>query len=397
MTRTEDRLTDALHSAARSVREETLHPLIVPVPAPPRWGRRLAPIAAAAAVALIAVLALILPGAGKVPAANHSPVGGPPRYYVVDQDYHVVVRETGTGAVTASLPNPFPRAQVGGMRADGVAAIGDREFIAAYTGPITPQSPTDQTRLYSFEVTTAGHVTGLSLIRGGVLRGFDVDGAIAMSPDGSRVALAVCKEGPPSLTFDCGPVKIMVIDLRTGARDAWQSGRLQRAGFSFGVPSISWAGRESLVFLGQWCQNSVAGGFCVSGAHDAQVRTLDLASGGGSLSQGQVLLKQSARYPFIAAAQLGNGGTTITMAVLRGPFVGPERRPTIIQVIQVPRAAGGRPRLLYHGPLGNSVGASLGSDASGRFWLLAAGWTGWLDHGRLHLLPPRSGVITDAW
>jgi hypothetical protein len=397
MTRTEDRLTDALHAAARSVREETLHPLIVPVPAPPRWGRRLAPIAAAAAVALIAVLALILPGAGKVPPANHGPVAGPPHYYVVDQDYHVVVRQTGTGAITASLPNPFPRAPFGGMRADGVAAIDDREFIAAYSGTTTPQSATDQTRLYTFTVTPAGHVTGLALIRGGVLRGFDVDGAIAISPDGSRAALAVCKEGPPSLTFNCGQVEIMVINLRTGGHEVWTSGRLQRPGFYLDVPSISWAGGESLVFLGQWCQASVVGGFCASGAHDGQVRTLDLASGGGSLSQGKVLLKQSARYPFIVQAQLDPGGTSITIEVLRGPFVGPARQPSINQVIQVSLAAGGRSRLLYHGPIGNSVGVSLSSDASGRFWLLSSGWAGWLDHGKLHLLEPRDGAIMDAW
>jgi hypothetical protein len=40
----------------------------------------------------------------------------------------------------------------------------------------------------------------------------------------------------------------------------------------------------------------------------------------------------------------------------------------------------------------------LGSDSSGRYLLLACGKNGWIDHGRLRLLPPQGGAaFTDAW
>src|SRR5215469_1529160 len=99
MTPTEEQLTGALQEIARTVREETLPPLPAYRPERHPWRRRLAPVAAAAGVALIAVLALVLPGSA------HKPTGGPPpgalpRYYVLSQPPgRILVVATGTGSV----------------------------------------------------------------------------------------------------------------------------------------------------------------------------------------------------------------------------------------------------------------------------------------------------------
>jgi hypothetical protein len=111
VTRTEERLADALDAAARGLREDALRPLVMPERRPhrPAW---LAPLAAAAA--LLVVIGLAVAVARQTPGAGHR--GGqlpgvptaPHAYYVQDdlnQD-RPVVRSTATGAVTATVPVP---------------------------------------------------------------------------------------------------------------------------------------------------------------------------------------------------------------------------------------------------------------------------------------------------
>jgi hypothetical protein len=47
---------------------------------------------------------------------------------------------------------------------------------------------------------------------------------------------------------------------------------------------------------------------------------------------------------------------------------------------------------------GDQVKVALGSDASGRYLLLAWGRNGWISHGTLHRLAPQGGyAFLDAW
>lgn len=401
MTRTEERLVDALGAVGRSVMEETLPPLPgrSPAPKPGRWGRWLAPLAAAASVVLIVVLVSAIHLFSARPPGGGDRIAGPPRYYVSQgESIGVQVRNTATGAVTGRIPAPFSRHGSSPMFAAGVAAgDGGRIFVAAYTGS-PPGVSVVQTRLYKFHLTGAGRVTGLSLINGGLLAHFVADGGLALSPDGSKVAIAVYR--PVSLASPPPASQIVVINLRTGARSFWAGG-LRRAGFSQSVPSISWrAGGDSLVYLSQWCRTWIVGGICGSGQHFTQVRTLRLTSGGGRLSTGGVLLGQSARYPFIVQALLRPDGTALTIVVLRGPpyLGGAHPVPQDLRVIQVPLGGAGPGRLLYRGVTGPHAAVFLNSDASGRYLLLAWGQNGWIDHGRLRLLPPQGGTaFTDAW
>ena len=412
MTRTEDRLTDALAAVARGIPEETLPPLPARSPARRRWGRWLAPLAAAASVALIVVLAsAVQPFSHGTPGAEQ--VAGPPRYYATLELDGIFIHDTATGAVTAKIPDKTSRHGSGEQAAVGVAAADNgREFIAAYTR--TEQRPhyRQKIELYSFHLTSAGHIAGLSRVRGGTITGL-AGRDIAVSPDGSKVALVLYHQPDP--TKPPSSAEIMVVDLRTGARGLWQGG-LERSGLSLSIPSLSWRpGGTGLVFLALWCGSEVYdGGSCEPGTHYAQVRTLPLDAGGGLLSQGNALLSQSARYPDMVQALLDPGAKSVTLVELRGHGAGkaipvPQR----LQVIRVP-LGGGAPRVLYQSPTGGQMDVFLGevflgSDASGRYLLLAGLSNGWLDHGVLRPLSPPHGpadaffltragaVVSDAW
>jgi hypothetical protein len=391
MTRTEARLADALAAVGRSVREETLPPLPARgrSPAPRRWGRWLAPLAAAASVTLIVILiSAVHPFSGAPGSGRTAPL---PHFYVTEESTGIQVRDTATGVVTAKIPDPFGQG-VPGSFADAVAAgAGGREFVAEYTG-VLPRGDVVQTRLYSFRLTGAGRVAGLAPVKGGRLAGFIASTTLAVSPDGSQAAAVVYhtvgRHSPPPAP------QIVVINLRTGARSYWAGG-LQRTGLYLGIPSITWGPGGSLTFLAQWCQAKVVSEICGPGRHAAQVRTLSLAAG-GPLSAGRVLLSESPRYPFIVQALLSPGGRALTIAVLHGPGTA-HAVPRGLQVVRLP-VAGGPPRLLYSGVLGPRPAVFLGSDASGRHLLLAGRLNGWIGHGRLHPLPPRNGsTVTEAW
>jgi len=394
MTRTEERLTDALAAVGRGVKEQTLPPLPARSPAgrPGRWGRWLAPVAAAASVVLVVVVVSAAHLFSGRPAGGR--IGPPPRYYVTEESAGIQVRDTATGAVTATLPRPFSTPN---SFANVVAAGGDghREFVAEYTGT-PPHGTVVQTRLYSFHVTGAGRVAGLALVKGGQLSQFIGGTALAVSPDGSQVATVVYHTvGMHSPR----PVpQIMLINLRTGAHSLWVGG-LQRRGLYLSISSISWGpGGGSLVFLGQWCDGWLRE-ICGTGPQFSQVRTLRVAPGGGRLSDGSALLSQSARYGYLAQALLSPDGKALTVVAL-GPAY-PARGHSVSQnlrVVRVPLRGAGRERLLYRGVLGPHPSVSLSSDASGRHLLLAWARNGWIDHGRLHPLAPQDGaVFTEAW
>ncbi len=393
MTRTEERLIDALGAVARSVREEAVPPLPARSPGagPGRWGRRLAPLAAAASIVLVVVVvSAVHPFSG--PQGGDLQTMGPPRYYVSAESSGIQVRRTSTGAVTATVPGPGgPAAFVMGL------AAGDdgREFVAEYTGA-APHGGGIETRLYSFHLTSAGRVAGLSLVKGGLLRGLQGGSALAVAPDGSKVALTVYRPvrfGRPDV------LQITVINLRTGARSYW-SGGLDRAGFHLSIPSISWSpGGESVVLLSQWCRTVVVTGFCGPGTPPAQVRTLRVAGDGGQLSSGSVLLGRSSGLSNIVQALLTPDGRALDIVALSGPYRGEAHPvPQILLLARVPLTRDGRARLLYHGTVGPHGQVFLSSDASGRYLILGWRLNGWIDHGRLRPLPPQGGAASgDAW
>jgi len=410
MTRTEERLADALAAVARGVREETLPPLggrdtarggrgtAQWRHARRKWARWLAPVAAAAAVTLVVILAstVHLFAPRQQPGGTARPPGGLPRYYVSAESTGIQVRKTATGAVTARIGlfagSPGPAAFVMGL------AAGDngREFVAEYTG----QGPNGgiETWLYSFHLTGAGRVGGLALVKGGLLPGLQGGSAVAVSPDGSKVALTVYR---PVRFRQPDLLQIAVINLRTGARSYWAGG-LDRPGFHVSIPSISWApGGDSLVFLSQWCRAVTPTGFCGPGVPAPQVRTLRVTGGGGQLSSGRVLLHGLVELSNVVQALLTPDGKAVDVVALSGQYRGKAHPvPQDLLLARLPLTPGGHARLLYHSDHGvvRSGGVVfLSSDASGRYLLLTSRRNGWIDHGRLRPLAQPSGAFTDAW
>lgn len=428
MTRTEDRLTDALAAAARAVPEETLRPLV----APPHRRRRvpwLQPAAAAVGVVLAVSLAVIVgrlvtwSGTGITPAA-----AGAPRYYVeagldTGLTTRPVVRSTATGAVTSRVPVPIVK-NAPGYGTDAVAsARNGLFFVAAFV-------PGGGERVYRFRLTGAGQVTGFSALPGRVLGGGQWNAAaLAATPDGSRVAVALTFVGPSGSCGSTGEQAcpaahsdyIVGISTATGVTTVWRDAPRDLGGASFMVQNLSWTGDgRELVFLGRWCRGATS--FpeerCGTG-FTAGVRSLDPASGGGRLDSGRVLLRQSARFPYLAQALISPDGATITAVVLRGGVIGSHSVsgtvPDHLAVEQISVATGQKVATLYHrrlGPTSQIVGAPhflvLSSDALGEHWLLNGGisggagydngFNGWIDHGRLVPLPPRDGWDAgEAW
>ena len=422
MSRTEERLADALTAVARAVPEDTLRPLIAP---PPRRRRRAAwvsPLAAALGIVLVAGLAIALGTRLTGSGSSGGPAGGlarVPAYYVVEdiQGGAPVVRSTATGKITATVPVP-KEANVGVD--DILAAARGGVFFVAAAAPGTSGE-----HLYRFSLTRSGRVTGFAVVPGDVLgnRNWTPD-AMAASPDGSRVAVsyAYAYAGP-----GCGgpgqgacpaphPDYIDIINAGTGTRSVWRGGTVP----AFSVASLSWtADGRQLVYLGQSCHrlqlNSEA---CAHGGRTAEVRALNPAAGGGRLDSGPVLLRQSARYPYIAQAQITPDGTTITAVVLTGRLSSAhgvsDLVPPDLSVIQVSRGTGQPLRVLYQRNLGRTTDVNSGpdflqlsQDSAGQHWMLNAGlcvgscrdgFNGWLrDGGLVPLVPLNGRAVDQAW
>ena len=397
MTRTEDRLTDALAAAARNVPAGTLRPLAVPRPRTRHrgWVPWLAPLAAAAGVALIVGLATVL--SGRTPGPPPAGVAAPPRYYIsMDYPGTTVVRATATGFITATIPNPYRAAGQGTYQA---ASADHRTF---FVGFLTHHKEI----IYRFRLTRSGKVNGFSPVKGGTLANVQSD-AMAASPDGSRLAVAVTSA--PGLSDE-----IIVIDVQTGARTVWQGG-MNRPGLrAFSINSLSWtAGGQELVFSAQWCAHAAAMGSQVCDApgmrhqrRDAEVWALYPGPAGGRLNSGRLLLRESPRYPYLAGAVISRDGTTLTALVLSGRVR--TTVPSHLSVVRILVADGRQQRILYRGATGLTNLWNLSPDSSGRYWLLNGGpvigaagergFNGWIAHGRLVPLHPSSGaIIGEAW
>jgi hypothetical protein len=400
MTRTEQRLEDALHAKAGTVRTDQLRPLAEPRRRSVRGRTWLAPVAAAAAVALVIGLAVTI--AGHVhpprPAPSVAPATptAPPRYYaqIVGMFPHgqIVVRSTVTGAVIGRPANPAAAVLSPAQYAEPVevaTAPDDRTFYVQYFLGT-------RTMIYSFGITDRGTVTAMTLVKGGVLNaesyGIDV-GNLAVSPDGTNLALTV--DTAYSTKTPGVADEIVVLDLRTGTRRVWQDG-LYKAGRQFSIQSLSWSGTGTLDFLSAWCTPYASACSESDGIDwDAQIRSLNVVSEGGSLAGSTVLLRESTIYPDIASMVADQQGN-LSVVVMSGPDAW-EGQPTTVTVDEVQASSGNLERVLYYHGFHAQAAKSLyfytiGADPSGRYLTLSISLgtynlAGWLDQGVIRPVP----------
>jgi hypothetical protein len=124
-------------------------------------------VLAAAGLAVAAGAGVSGPGPGPAASAG----AGTPRYYVQgligEAIQPPVVRATVTGAVTATIRCPWPGAQIAQQ---GIAATGNQTFfmICEKKAQRSKNSVITGSRIYRFQLTGSGRVSGYSLIPGGV-------------------------------------------------------------------------------------------------------------------------------------------------------------------------------------------------------------------------------------
>jgi len=449
MTRTEDRLRDALQASASRVRDDTLRPLASSArhgdprtrSGLARWPAWAAPLAAAASVALVIGVIAVVAGYGRHGTSPGGPAGavtGLPSFYAsVDRwdntDLNqVVVHATASGAVVASVPDPNMQGPAGSgnqpmpdgtpypdkifMEPDAVATYDDRTFYVVYEDQTQTMS-TDYV-IDSFRLSATGQVSALSRVAGGHLKGEREGGqslaGFAVSPGNAKLALALSSEVPSRTAYPAD--EILVIDTRTGAHSLWRGG-MDRPGAALGIQALSWAGDgRSLAYAATWCSPTRdalpdPGSFaCFSwkngqvAPHFAQIREIDTSAAGGSLSSGRVLLTQSARYPYLGQALISPDGSTLTAIVLTGPpasdGVGPAG-PGHLAIVRISVATGAELSVLYQAHDPASVLSFLTADSSGQYVILghAEGTAipfGWIDAGHFRRLSQGDG-LPSAW
>jgi len=424
MTRTELRLADALDAAARALREDTLRPLLVP--RRPRPRRALAaPLAAAAAALLLVVgvgVAVVRYGSARPKISSSTP----PRYYV-EADFVgdlLRVRSTPTGEVTDTVSVPHVPIGLGPYM---VAAGGNGLFFAAVMQSVGE-------RIYRFRLTAGGKVSDLAPMPGGAIGDSQSGiGAMAASPDGSRLAVALsptsgasagsCSSSGPCQSTDSGQNDhIDIIDTANGTRSLWQGGT--GPNFQFSVVSLSWtADGNELAYLGEWCPQSGggSGSSCLpgtgTGGAKAQVWALDPTTDGGTLTSGRLLFGTSAAFPDLPQALISPDGSAITAAsVTSSARASGTPRQLVVEQISV--ATGKLLRVLYRQDLRQTFGTNnpqgyvalltLKSDVAARYWMVSGvfcganqcngGFNGWIDGGRLVPLQPVGlSVGREAW
>ncbi len=378
-------------------------------------------LAVALAVGLGVALAAGAIRIGASPAGETGQHAGPPRYYISQYfdpkagNLVMAVRARASGRVTAVIRDPLPGASCGQGTVGVAAADNQTFFMTCVTGRSTREAlgrrgkiVSTETRIYRFQVTSSGRVTGYSLIRGGVLKGMWADN-IAATPDGSEVAAEVLRPQPSGrLRTNTLPAGILVINTRTGATALWHSGPYVPGTIQYaGATNLSFAydGRD-LVVLEARCHRGRYLAYC-NGHADMQVRAYSPAAQGGSLESGQVLLQQSALKPpgtGLSDAFISPDGSAVTAVLTDCPPHGA----CTLSVVRIPVGSGGGPRVLYRAHTGSRYQGIFerffSADPSGRYLILDAGKgnarvNGWIDHGRLVPLAPADGnaPIYETW
>jgi len=357
----------------------------------------------------IGAVAVVVAGIGvaaafRVAGAN-APSGlvshaGAPRYYVqasfpgtAGRPQPVVIRATATGAVTATVRCPWPNSVIAPQ---GITAASNQTFFMICQKVVKQGNLFAVTgaRIYRFQLTRSGWISGYSPVPGGVL-GRHQPGDITATPDGTQIAVTV---GQATLgARQSVPAAVYVIDTQTGARAIWHGGQEV-----FSAADLTFTDNgTALEFVSlKKCAQGRGGTAC------EELRTVSPAAAGGQLDSGRVLLPLSAlaTHPgdFVNQVVINPGGATLAAAIVhsgRGPGS------NSVSVVKYSAVDGRQLRLLYYMRTGNGFFYRfLSADPTGHHLIFNAGRTsgtlnGWIDHGRLISLRPANGsnIRYETW
>jgi hypothetical protein len=349
---------------------------------------------------LLTGLGIVAPGQLFAPAGTSGGGGsaptGAPRYYVQTVAPNpgqqvTLVRATATGAITAKARCPWPNSYVAG---EGLAPANGRTFFLACQR--SHRVVVTGTRIFRFQLTPTGRVSGYSPVPGGDLGAVQVYRMTA-TQDGAQLAVATT---PGSGTRTAS---IQVINTQTGARAAWRNGTGAPGTTRFGVGDLSWTRAGLLVFQATVCK---PGG--IQCAFGGQWRVIRHAATGGALDNSKLLLLKSSltghAQGYINDSVITPDGSALIVVALHSPRAA--GIPGSIDVVKVDPATGHPIRVLFHENTGQGVFyRSFASDPSTRFLILNAGppqggtHNGWIDHGQLVTLKPANGssVSYETW
>jgi hypothetical protein len=194
----EDRVRAATQAIAGTVAPGSAPPLRLPAGPPPRrapgrvrrWAHRLTPAAAALAVAAVVLGTLALQrGQAGQPVSPGPLPGGLPRYYAAlvqepSGPWWAEVRATVTGKVLGTVRPPLPFTRF----SEVAAAPDDHTFVLAGIGP---QGQPSVTQLYALRLNPATGQVRLSRLPIPLIPERWRVNALAVSPDGTRLAVAL--------------------------------------------------------------------------------------------------------------------------------------------------------------------------------------------------------------
>jgi hypothetical protein len=392
-------LTAAFHEHADPIARTAIEPAAL-LGRATRHRRRRAAVRAGAVMAAAAVVAAAVtlvvtvrpsPGPGieasptglllaakvaTAPPASAAAQGMPAFYVVADHNRPAAyVRDSATGRLRSTVLLP---AGTDPKLTQVTAAGDDRTFVLALF------SLARGTHFYALRITASGQSAGLTPLAIRPLPAGEAVDAVALTPDGKRLAVAIQSGGWDG--------KVEVITLATGAVRTWTTTR-----GGAGLPEdLSWdaAGRRLAFF---WSGATPVAGLWL----------LDTSTPGAALLSGQRLLPQTVGPDEVQSALISPDARTIiasvtyngTMRVTQGTIVG-----GIVEV----SAQTGRPLrilLAQHAAHSSDAGWYITScllasiDAPGNHLLVSCGKFGRLDRGRFTALPgaaPQTAVAA-AW
>lgn len=351
---------------------------------PPRGrGFQLAAAVAAATAVLLVVGLMVAARSVFVSAPPFADVGtrtSPPPYYVgIDANDKILVQSTATGRRTDVVTPPF------GIQANNrddaaitVSADG-RTFVAAYN-----DWDSLRTFLFRFTLTSSGHIAGFTRIRTGRLPGL-TEPSVAISPDGTQIALAGVPDRDRSIVPSSGPPRLLVLDLRTGQVRIWAG--LAGTGTTDSIQDPAWLTDRSLRFLVATCRgyrDAPDNAGCEQSGPTGREWALDVPVGLAQLGPGRALVRLPGTTPQ-AVSSRGPGGEDVTaLALLRSGG---------IRIARYDVPAGRLLKVLYRGEgawKSNYFYDGLAADSSGTYVLVNVDlgtFFGWTNGGRFHRLP----------
>jgi len=305
------------------------------------------------------------------PSASTAAQGMPPFYVVADHNQPAAyIRDSATGWLRSTVRLP---AGTDPKLTQVTVAGDDRTFVLALF------SHARGTRFYALRITASGQSAGLTLLAIRPLPIREAVDAVALTPDGTRLAVAIQSGGRDG--------RVEVITLATGAVRTWTTTR-------GGLPeALSWdaAGRRLAFF---WSSATSAAGLWL----------LDTSAPGTGLLSGRRLLPQTVGPDEVQSALISPDARTIIASVTYNGTAQVSQGTVVGGIVEV-SAQTGRPRrtlLAERAAHSSDVGWHITScllpslDATGNHLLASCDQFGRLDRGRFTALPGAAPQTTVA-